>query len=274
MLGATPYVEDGEERTKRCVEWAVRTAVERRLHLDFHLDYHLEGGKEAVVWNVLEVLRREEWGKRMEGKTVCLGHCSRLTLFRGEEWERLRKEVKGLPVYFVGLPTSDLFMMGRPGKGEGEGEEARDNRPRGTMQVLDMIGMGLKCALGINNVGNAFTPWGNTDPLSVACLGVGFYQAGTAKQARTLYGCVSWRAKEAIGFGSHKVTVAEDSNNGEADASEVNVGDPANFVMFGGLEGQKTTLLRRPRKTVQEIVWDPTGVERVTIFRGRRVELE
>ena len=93
------------------------------------------------------------------------------------------EEVQNLPVYFVGLPTSDLFMMGRPG----EGEEGKD-RQRGTLQLLHMAKKwGLRVAMGVNNVGNAFTPWGSADPLGIAGAGVGVYQDGTAEGADMLY---------------------------------------------------------------------------------------
>ena len=52
----------------------------------------------------------------------------------------------------------------------------------------------------MNNVGNAFTPFGSGDPLQAASWGVGIYQAGTVTDAMTLYGCVSWLARRAIGL--------------------------------------------------------------------------
>jgi hypothetical protein len=45
---------------------------------------------------------------------------------------------------------------------------------------------GLNAAMGINNVGNAFTPQGSCDPLSLASLGVGVYQGGTKADAELL----------------------------------------------------------------------------------------
>ena len=59
---------------------------------------------------------------------------------------------------------------------------------RGTLPVLQMIReFGLEAAIAVNNVGNAFTPQGNCDPLSIASLGVGLYQAGTKKDSQILY---------------------------------------------------------------------------------------
>lgn len=111
-----------------------------------------------------------------------LGHCTRLTLFGREELVDLRKSLKELPVSFVGLPTSDLFMMGRPNEDSGGG-----TRVRGTLQIPQMIqNYGFNAAIGINNVGNAFTPHGSCDPLMLASLGVGVYQAGSKADTEIL----------------------------------------------------------------------------------------
>jgi hypothetical protein len=73
-------------------------------------------------------------------------------------------------------------MMGRPKEEEGGG-----HRVRGTLQVLQMIKKyGLNAAMGINNVGNAFTPQGSCDPLTLASICVGVYQAGTNADAELL----------------------------------------------------------------------------------------
>jgi hypothetical protein len=88
----------------------------------------------------------------------------------------LRNEIGELPVSFVGLPTSDLFMM-RTSEGL-----------RGTLPIIKLIKeYGLDAAISVNNVGNAFTPQGNCDPLCLAQLGVGLYQAGTQQDAELLY---------------------------------------------------------------------------------------
>lgn len=97
-------------------------------------------------------------------RQVAFGHCTRLTLFKSEEWLKLRERAQGYPISLVGLPTSDLFMMGRPGE-----EEEGGQRVRGTLQVLHIIQKyGINSAIGVNNVGNAFTPQGSCDPLSIA----------------------------------------------------------------------------------------------------------
>jgi hypothetical protein len=175
VLGSTPYVEDNEAKSKDNVRWITQLALEHSKHLDLHLDYFLEEDKQPLVWGVLETLKISNW-PTSGGKQVTLGHCTRLTRFPEEEWRRLRQEIGELPVSFVGLPTSDLFMMRTP-----EGL-------RGTLPIVELIRQhNLNAAISINNVGNAFTPQGNCDPLSLAQLAVGLYQAGTKDDAELLY---------------------------------------------------------------------------------------
>lgn len=175
VLGSTPYVEDGDSKSKENVRWIARLALAQKKHLDLHLDYFMEEEKQPLVWDVLGIVKDLEWPKTGHLK-ITLGHCTRLTRFGHDDWQHLRQDIGGLPVSFVGLPTSDLFMM-RTLEGL-----------RGTLPVLEMIQQhDLNAAISINNVGNAFTPQGNCDPLGLASLAVGLYQAGTIKDAETIY---------------------------------------------------------------------------------------
>ena len=174
-LGSTPYVEDDETRSKENVHWISALALDKKKYLDLHLDYFVQEHKPPLVWDVLHIIKKQGWIDQA-GKQITLGHCTRLTLFREETWQQLRQEVEDLPVSFVGLPTSDLFMMRTP------------ENVRGTLPVVQLINQyGLQAAIAINNVGNAFTPQGNCDPLSIAALGVGLYQAGTIQDTELLY---------------------------------------------------------------------------------------
>ena len=252
-LGSTPYVESSPTLMRMNLEWAVSTAVQHRKHLDLHLDYNLDSTKPPLVFYALDLLR-ENWKAKNEGRTIVFGHCTRLTLFTTEKWRRLREAIADLPVYFIGLPTSDLFMMGKSGQEDGGGQ-----RLRGTLQIPHMIQKyGIQGAIGVNNVGNAFTLQGNCDPISIASMGVGIYQAGTKADAEVLFDCVSSMAKAAIGFPQPE--------------SPFRKGAPADFVLFKNPNSGDGTILRssRQRTTLQEIICDPP-VDRQTIFRGRLV---
>lgn len=153
VVGSTPYVESDRGRMERNVEWLVGLSVRHKKHVDFHLDYNLDPNIEPLVWHVIRALQGKDWNRSNQGRKIVLGHCTRLTLFSDSEWHRLEKEIGNLPISFVGLSTSDLFMM------------RTENRTRGTLDVPRLIkDFRLNACVGINNIGNAFTPHGSCDP--------------------------------------------------------------------------------------------------------------
>lgn len=199
VLGSTPYVEEDETLMRANVDWAVSTALKNGKHLDLHVDYNLDPKASSMIDYVIEVAKAQDWTKNSCGKTIVLGHCNRLTLFSADEWRSFRTRVADLPISFIGLPTSDLYMMGKPNEKDNSGP-----RVRGTLRMPEMIERyGLNGAIGANNIGNAFTPQGNCDPMSLASMGVGLYQAGTKKDCELLY--VSWNRSKypASSFSIH-----------------------------------------------------------------------
>ncbi|KAL6708944.1 hypothetical protein ACN47E_002071 [Coniothyrium glycines] len=237
VLGSTPYVEDDEDKSKHNVHWISSLALEHQKHLDLHLDYYIEEDKQPLIWDTISIIKSKNWSEK-QGKTISLGHCTRLTRFGDNEWSRLRQEIGHLPVSFVGLPTSDLFIM------------RTSDGLRGTLPITQIIKEhGLNAAISVNNVCNSFTPHGNCDPLSLAQLGVGLYHAGTKQDAELLYETVSSRAKAVIGC--------------EYTSLRLEPGQPADFVLFDRLESGW-----RCRKSIHEVVYDAGSVRR-TIFRGQ-----
>lgn len=180
VIGSTPYVEEGDVNARENIEWTIRVASKFQLHVDFHLDYNVDKRAQLHLPLVLDALRTQHWSKSSSrtGQHVTLGHCTRLSLFSGHEWSELARRLQEdrLDISFVGLPTSDLYMM-----------RSKDEI-RGTLPVVDMIrNHGLHASIAVNNVGNPFTPHGNCDPLSLASLGVGLYHAGNEEGTHLLY---------------------------------------------------------------------------------------
>ena len=235
VIGSTPYVESDREKQRKNIEWMVDLAIEKKVHLDFHLDYNLDPSQVPMVWHVIKTLHEKRWNKSNPGKTIVLGHCTRLSLFTDHEWKRLKDDIGDLPISFVGLPTSDLFMMRTP------------ERVRGTLNIPELIkSYGLNACIGVNNIGNAFTPQGSCDPLSLACSCIGIYSAGMEADAELLYECVSTRARKAIGFGRIDGENAKDARVG----TELQRGDKADLVMFGSEKDSWRT-----RRSISETVY-------------------
>ena len=179
-IGSAPYVEPSIAHAKRNIELIFDLAFEQGIHVDFHLDYNLEPGAEPLIWHVVDQLRqRVHSGRWRPGCHVCVGHATRLTLFSPDEWAALRAALvdERLPLTLVGLPPSDLYMMGR----------GLEYAPRGTLNVPKLAAeYGLRVAMAVNNVENAFTPQGPVDPLGLCPLGVAVFQAGTKIDCRSL----------------------------------------------------------------------------------------
>lgn len=245
VVGSTPYVEDSREKQEQNVEWLIDLAIEHDRHIDFHLDYHLDAEQEPMVWHVIKCLKEKQFVKKTTSRTVLLGHCTRLILFSPEEWKRLVNEIADLPISFVGLPTSDLLIHGR------------------TLPISALINdHGLNCCLGVNNIGNAFTPAGSPDPLLLASMGTSIYQSGKQDDAELLYECVSTRAKKAIGMDVIRNWCGE-REHGDV-GLETLVGDKANRVLFGNSQGRDWAT----RKTTKDAVYFYDGARGRTAVLG------
>lgn len=267
-LGTTPYVEESREASLRNIKWAITTAIHHRLHLDFHLDYNLATPlppNQPMVFSVVQQLQAHDWlALADESKTIVLGHCTQLTVLCDSELEQLATIIiqSKLPIHFVGLPSSDLFMMGRPGLET----NASQARPRGTLHVISMIrDLGLSACIGINNVGNAFTPLGSGDPLEMAAWCVAIYQAGTISEAMILYGCISWLARRAIGFGENPGcgNIVE----GTSLQGMLMVQNKRHIKLPGTADGSELTIPARQRTNLKDIVWDPPPIETRSIVK-------
>lgn len=279
-LGTTPYVEADQNAAVKNIDFAIRTAMERHLLLDFHLDYHLETPQDPAPGTLLETLLdhliEHKWTERTskDRQAIAIGHCTRLTTTDSSVAERIVSLVKNnkLPVHFVGLPSSDLYMMGRPNAPPGlRGPTHPHSRPRGTMQIPSMIkDWGLDGCLGVNNVGNAFTPSGDGDPLQLASWGALLYHAGTGADAELLYGCVSERARRAIGL----VSDEREQFGGTQPGQDLGHGVPVPGLLFKSVEyievpgksGEEHDQIRVParqRLSVKDVVWDPPSLRHV-----------
>ncbi|KAF4333737.1 cytosine deaminase [Fusarium beomiforme] len=272
-IGTTPYVESDPGAHDRNIKWAIQTALQHGKHLDFHIEFNLEGkGTHMTVFeSIIHELKRQSWPTHPGAPTVVLGHATRLTRASHEDliaFSRLLRETK-LPVHFVGLPTSDLYMMGRIGFDDSDYFEEGPplSRPSGTINVPKLIQQyGIKTCLSVNNVGNPFTPHGNGDPLGIACWGVGLFHAGRVEDAKMLYEAISTKAMGAI----------MPSEEGYRKKFIVEEGKPLMpMLLFRNEENMEITsaaggtikVPARQRLKVQDIVWDPPETRLRSIIR-------
>lgn len=199
VIGSAPYVEPSIEQAKMNIGLIFDIADACNMDLvDFHLDYNLDPNSELLIYEVISQLKTryssssqgpdpESPGKGfLRGPTlacprITIGHATRLQLFTPTQWRDLVEAISGLPITFVGLPQSDMFMQGRDFK------DAPLGAPRGTLRVPYLAkNYGLHIAMSVNNVDNAFTPQGSLDPLSLCTFGVAVFQTATPEDIRML----------------------------------------------------------------------------------------
>ncbi|KAG8675908.1 hypothetical protein FPOAC2_01991 [Fusarium poae] len=269
-LGTTLYVEENGDLEKKNIQWAIQTALTYNLNLDFHTEFNLKQGDAMELFSyTVDQLVANNWPTYSGAPTVVLGHATRLTLASHKELrqfsERLQKTK--LPVHFVGLPTSDVFMMGRPISDELSEQDTPLSRQCGTLHVPKMIQeYGLKACLSVNNVGNAFTPYGTGDPLGIASWGVGLFHAGKTDDAKLLYEAVSTRAMDAI----KPLEVSHETNSRVEEKKKF-----MSMILFKNEEnmnikspqGKTIQVPARQRLSVKDIVWDPPETRLRSIIR-------
>lgn len=193
VVGSAPWVEPDRAHAVENVKLILSLAEKHNLHADFHLDYNLDPDVAPMVWDVLQQMRQKPWC-RSGGKLVTIGHATRLGLFSQEEWAELKRAMETLPLEIVGLPQSDIYMMGRANSW-GKVSVPLAGRTLNVPQVCREYGVHV--ALSVNNVENAFTPQGSVDPLTLASLGVALFQVGTELDWKVLLvselGCIRYQ---------------------------------------------------------------------------------
>ncbi|KAF8895390.1 hypothetical protein BD779DRAFT_1668671 [Infundibulicybe gibba] len=240
-VGSAPYVEPSTEQAKLNIKLILDIAGRWGYHADFHLDYNLDPTSEPLTYEVISQARKHSrhWtptvGVPKAGITI--SHATRLQLFTPAQWHDLVDAIDGLPITFVGLPQSDMYMQGRSDRDKLLGP------PRSTLRVPYIAEKyGLQVAMAVNNIENAFTPQGSSDPLSLCPLAVGLFQAATPKAIRTLARSVTLTAKHAIGIESQRGLFPMR-------------GDPADFVIVHGNENLRSVVLN-------------PGYDRTTVLGG------
>ncbi|KAF9454709.1 hypothetical protein P691DRAFT_716456 [Macrolepiota fuliginosa MF-IS2] len=308
-----PTTEQAKKNIKLILEAAMNYTGSQSIswrHVDFHLDYNLDSAAEPLIHEVITQARvyyhldspdrapegsapgsivpdvvdagsvQQSWSIKSpsphatnynpSGPRITIGHATRLQLFSPVEWHPLSAAINGLPITLVGLPQSDMFIQGRVHQNDPLGP------PRSTLRVpLIEKDYGVKVAMAVNNVDNAFTPQGTLDPLSsLVSFGVVIFQAVTPGDIRTLIEAVTLTSKRAIGLGVEHATsrMPEDEGGNLAGQeshrrqSPVPVpadlfptrGDPADFVILHDNDSLRSVALH-------------PAFERTTIKDGRVV---
>lgn len=138
------------------IEEMFRVAVQHDLVLDFHVDEGLE--VEADGFSLIVSATRRHG---MAGRVLC-GHACSLSLRGPDELQRILDTAADAGTALVSLPTTNLYLQDRIG--------GKSPRQRGVAPLKEARAAGMDVMLGSDNVGDAFYPYGNYDPLAILRL--------------------------------------------------------------------------------------------------------
>ncbi len=153
VLGAFFY-RNGDLAAK--VDKMFSLASRRDLDLDFHVDEGLDEDADGFSLIVAAARRHS-----MQGRVLC-GHACSLSLRAPDRLQRILDAAAQAGVALVSLPTTNLYLQDRLG--------GKSPRLRGIAPLKEARKAGLDVMLGSDNVGDAFYPYGDYDPLGILRL--------------------------------------------------------------------------------------------------------
>jgi len=167
VVGGCPYNEVNADDTRRHVDAVFKLAQRFGLPIDMHADFADDTSDPRFATIGYIAQKTIETG--YQGR-VALGHVTSLGSLDEEELEPLLELLHEAQLHVVTLPATDTYLGGR---------KDTKNPRRGLTPVRRLRSAGVNVAYSSNNIRNAFTPFGNADPLVVGNLLAHLIQFGT-----------------------------------------------------------------------------------------------
>lgn len=158
VLGGCVYSETDAKGSRRQVDELFDMAAEYDVPLDMHADLADDGSDPRYVLG--DYVARRKIATKFP-RAVTVAHATSWAGVSERERDRIIEAVAEAGVGVVVMPATDLHFGGR-----GDLNAVR----RGISPVRHLWDAGIAVATSSNNVRNAFTPYGNADPLEAALL--------------------------------------------------------------------------------------------------------
>jgi cytosine deaminase len=151
-IGAVPYCDtDPRGQIDRIFEIA--------REFDVDIDMHLDMADTTDGMQAEYVCRKtDEYGY---GGRVAVGHVTQMSFLARAEFAILARRLGDAGVAVTVLPSTDLYLMGRPHE---------HSVPRGVVSAERLREHGVNCTISTNNVLNPFTPYGDGSLIRMANL--------------------------------------------------------------------------------------------------------
>ena len=181
-IGGIPY---NDIDAVQHLEWIFQLAKETNLPIDLHVDFS-DNPDDRSILDIIRLTKEYGW----QGKVV-VAHLTSLGSMDYEEAKEIAIQIAEAKISVITLPATDLYLNGR-----GDNVKPR----RGLTPVDLLLEQGVNVCFGTNNIRNAFTPFGNGDPLDIAFLLAQTTYMGSEQDARLLLEMCTTRAAKALNF--------------------------------------------------------------------------
>lgn len=207
VIGAAPYC-DRDPRGQ--IDRIFAIAREHDVDIDMHLDM----GDTTLGMQVEYVCRKTEehgWGGR-----VSVGHVTQLSLLEPCRFEAVAQRLADAGVAVAVLPSTDLFLSGRP---------ATHAVPRGVAPGHRLLAQGVNCSISTNNVLNPFTPYGDGSLTRMANLYANVTHLGRPVDLAGCLDMITHRPARAMNLTDYGIAVGN-----PADLVALDVAAPADAI--------------------------------------------
>ena len=192
VVGGVPYVEKTLEDSRRAIDIVFALAEKFNVPADFHADFSVSATDPRFT--MAAYIAEKTIAAGMQGH-VSLGHMTSLGAMSAEAAKPVIEKLAEARINVITLPTTDVYLCPRRDAG-------------GHLCVLTPIralrAAGVNVAYSSNNVRNAFTPFGNADPLVVGNLLAHVAQFGTLEEQAYVLEMATQnaaRVMERVGYG-------------------------------------------------------------------------
>jgi cytosine deaminase len=195
VLGGVPYVDPDPVAH---LDTLFRLAQAAGVPLDLHADFSDEPPADPPGLTARHAAERA----LAEGYVgqVTLGHATALGALPPEQLTPLADLLARADVSVVVLPATDLYLGGR---------NDTHNVRRALAPVRQLRAAGVNVAYASNNVRNAFTPFGNADPLEIGLLLMAGGHLAGRTDVQAVFEMATVNAARALGLSAYGVAVGD-----------------------------------------------------------------
>jgi cytosine deaminase len=189
VVGGCPYVD---EDPAAHLDFVFSLAERHGTPVDLHLDFADEPAASLIG---LVAARTRAHG--MAG-AVSIGHVTTLAAMSPDDQQRAFDLLACLDIALIALPVTDMFLAGHGEPGH-----------RSVAPVDRAVRSGVRVAIGNNNIGNPFAPFGNANLLQAAWLTGIVRRLGSAADRALLLAAVTSGPASILGLTPHGTSVGE-----------------------------------------------------------------